>query len=78
MQIAYCNWEGKPCLVAKETDEAWAFDAGEWKRLDRIDAGQNARVIGRAAFLERFGTQSLISLPTSAFQGEESLRSTSP
>lgn len=78
MQIAYCDLEGNPCLVAKDTDEAWILNDKGWRRFDRIDAGQNARVIGRPAFLLRFGLQSLISLPTSAFQGEESLRSTSP
>lgn len=55
-RIVYCNWEGHPALVALDRDVAWAFIDGRWREIDRVDAGQNARVIDRASFMRRLAT----------------------
>jgi hypothetical protein len=42
--------------------EAWSFIKGAWNRVNLVDAGMNAAVIGEAEFKRRF--PQLPQLPT--------------
>jgi hypothetical protein len=52
-RIVYTDWEGHPALVWLELDRALAFINGTWREIDRVDASQHARVIGRDTFMRR-------------------------
>ena len=64
MTYTYCSYEGNPTLVSD--NDAWWYTGGEWKRINRTEAGGNAAVIGEKAFKARFGQ--LPPLPETAFQ----------
>jgi hypothetical protein len=68
--IHFCVYDGLPCLVSASEDEAWQYkpDLG-WYRIDRIEAGANAAVIGKEEFSKEFGK--LPPLPKEAFAEEK-------
>jgi len=63
MNIRYCSYDGIPTLI--NDFEAWWYANGEWTRINLVEAGHNAYVIGKPTFTKRFGK--LPHLPSAAF-----------